>query len=129
MAATSPGRLSSLARVMPPAWHTSEQVRPPPWLAEDVLREEGQHGLVPDDYVPGRQDPVVLVREGEELGIRGPARQVGPEPQRLADRDPVILVPVDHQHRRPDGRDMQVRRILQVASGLRQWVTEMPAPV
>src|SRR6266702_8891576 len=73
MAATSPGRLSSLARVIRPAWHSSQQLRPPPGLAEHVLREEGQHGLVPDPDVPGGQDPVVLVREVEEPDVLRPA--------------------------------------------------------
>src|SRR5690348_9516149 len=92
MAATSPGRLSSWARVIPPSlarpgrWLVpgragSQQAGPLPGLAEHVLGQEGQHGLVPDHGVAGVEDPVVLVREVQELGVLDTPGQVGPQPQ------------------------------------------------
>src|SRR4051812_14679778 len=64
----------------------SEEARALPFLAEDVLSEEGEDGLVPDPRVAGGEDPVVLVREVEELGLGAVPGQVPPQPQRLADR-------------------------------------------
>src|SRR5690242_14077720 len=90
-------------------WGALEEAGALPWLAEDVLGQEGEDGLVPDPRVAGSQDPVVLVGEVEELGLGAVAVQVRPQPQRLADRHPVVLVPVDDQHRRADLGDVAVR--------------------
>src|SRR6516225_7774076 len=73
----------------------SEQARALPFLAQDVLGQEGEDGLVPDPGVPRAEDPVVLVREVEELGLGAVLGQVPPQPERLADRHPVVLVAVD----------------------------------
>src|SRR6185437_8450853 len=109
MAATSPGRLSSWARVIRPPWHMPATgprpyPRPPgplsaarargaralkeigavPGFAEEVGGEEGEHRFVPDHGVAGVQDPVVLVREVQELHARGPARVVSSAHRRSA---------------------------------------------
>src|SRR5215472_14940399 len=117
MAATSPGRLSSWARVIRPPWHTPpaylsparggvlHQIGAAPGFAEEMGGEEREHRFVPDHRVARVEDPVVLVREVQELHVRGPARaggQPGPQSQRLTYRDPVVLVPVDHHHRGGD---------------------------
>src|SRR5690348_4794451 len=87
----------------------SEEAGALPFVAEDVLGEEGEDGLVPDPRVAGGEDPVVLVGEVEELGLGAAPGQVPPQPQRLADRYPVVLVAVDDQHRRADTVDVPVR--------------------
>src|SRR5215470_843917 len=87
----------------------SEELGALPVLAQDVLGQEGEDGLVPDLGVARGEDPVVLVREVEELGLGAVLGQVPPQPQRLAHRHPVVLVPVDDQHRRADLRDVAVR--------------------
>src|SRR5579872_7209536 len=97
IAATSPGCLSRSARVtLPtlrgtvlatggrPPWHPLlQQRRTLPFLAEDVLGEEGEDGLVPDPRVARGEDPVVLVREVQELGLHPVPGQVPPQPQRF----------------------------------------------
>jgi hypothetical protein len=40
----------------------SKQLGTLPRLAQHVLAEEREHGLVPDRYVSGLEDPVVLVQ-------------------------------------------------------------------
>src|ERR1700689_3930222 len=107
----------------------SEQVGLPPRLAEHVLRQERVDGLVPDGHVTGLQDPVVLVGEVQEPGAWHLALCIRPEPQRLADRDAVVLVPVNHQHRRADLAEAPVGRVGGVALRLGNRVTENPAPV
>src|ERR1035438_4993937 len=109
IAATSAGRLSRSARAIKPTLWCSQQGGAFPGLIEDVLGQEGEDGLVPDARVARGQDPVVLVGEVEELRLRATAGQVPPEPQRLGDRYPVVLVPVNHQHRRADLADVQMR--------------------
>src|SRR3984885_12919876 len=69
----------------------SEQVGLPPRLAQHVLGQERVDGLVPDGHVTGLQDPVVLVGEVQEPAARHLALCVRPEPERLADRDAVVL--------------------------------------
>src|ERR1051326_2658931 len=115
IAATSPGCLSRSARAMTSPYGVPARALPPqpagalPFLAEDVLGEEGEDGLVPDPRVAGGEDPVVLVGEVEELGLGAGPGQVPPQPQRLADRDAVVLVAVDDQHRGTDPVDVPVR--------------------
>ena len=75
---------------------------------------------------------MVLVREVQELHVRGPARtggQPGPQAQRLPHRDPVVLVAVDHQHRSGDRIQVMVGRVRQVALRVRERVTKMTPPV
>src|SRR6266516_6016394 len=103
-----------------------------PGFTEEVDGQERQHGLVPDHGVARTQDPVVLVREVQELHVRGPARpggQPGPQAQRLPDGDPVVLVTVDHQHRGGDRIEVVVGRVRQVALRVRERVTEVTPPV
>src|SRR5690242_16558384 len=110
IAATSPACLSRSARAMPPPYGaaSSAQAGALPFRAPDVLGQEGEDGLVPDPGVARGEDPVVLVREVEELGLGTVLGQVPPQPQRLADRHPVVLVAVDDQHRRADPGDLAV---------------------
>src|SRR6202167_3385576 len=106
IAATSPGRLSRSARDMPQPYGRSQQRRTLPGLVKYVLGEEREDGLVPDPGVARGQDPVVLVGEVKELGLHAVPGQVPPQPQRLADRHPVVLVAVDDEHRRADLLDV-----------------------
>src|SRR5690242_18206597 len=115
IAATSPGCFSRSARAIASPYGAPVRAMPLqepgtlPFLAEDVLGEEGEDGLVPDPRVAGGEDPVVLVGEVEELGLGVVPGQVPPQPQRLADRHPVVLVAVDDQHWRADTVDVPVR--------------------
>src|SRR4029453_3589216 len=95
----------------------SEQRGPDPVLAEQVLVEEGQHRLVPDPDMRWGEDPVVLVGEVEKLGLDPAAGQVGPEPQGLADRHPVVALAVDDQHGRADPGQVAVGGVVPVALG------------
>src|SRR6266545_4446450 len=67
----------------------SQQLGAFPLLRPYVVSEEGEHGLVPHHRVARRQDPVVLVREVQELGLHLIAVEVEPLPERVADRHPV----------------------------------------
>src|SRR5580692_7565803 len=107
----------------------SEQVGLAPRLAEHVLSQERVDGLVPDGHVTGLQDPVVLVGEVQEPGTRHLALCIRPEPQRLADRDTVVLVTMNHEHWRADRAEAPAGRVGRVALGLGNRVTENPAPV
>ena len=78
--------------------------------------------------LPGREHPVVLVGEVEELRRDAALLQVVPEPQRLADRHAVVLVAVDDQHRRADRVGVAVRGVLLVALGLAQRVAPLLLP-
>src|SRR5689334_19854011 len=115
IAATSPGCFSRSARAMTPPYGAAadalslQEAGALPFLAEDVLGEEGEDGLVPDSRVAGGEDPVVLVGKVEELGLGAGPGQVPPQPQRLAHRHPVVLVAVDDQHRGADPVDVPVR--------------------
>ena len=64
----------------------SEQVGAAPLLAEHVLGEERGDRLVPDLHVSGREDPVVLVREVEELA---PAPRTAPRSYQSRRASPI----------------------------------------
>jgi hypothetical protein len=48
-----------------------EQIGALPGLAEHVLGQEREDGLVPDDRVTGREYPVVLIGKVKELHVLG----------------------------------------------------------
>src|SRR5690349_8527265 len=62
-----------------------------------VAGEEGVDGLVPEAGVLRAQDPVVLVRKDEELGVDAVHLERLEEEESLADRDAVVLLAVDDQ--------------------------------
>src|SRR6202044_1564766 len=106
----------------------SEEAGAAPGLAQDMLGQEREDGLVPDGGVTGGEDPVVLIREVQELGFGAVLVQVPPQPERLADRDAEVLVAVDDQHRRRDAGHGPGRRILLVALRGDQGGAELRSP-
>src|SRR3712207_6946058 len=60
--------------------------------------------------------------------FRSALLQVVPEAQPLADRHAVVLVAVDHQHRRADRVREAVRRVLLVPLRLAERVPPLPLP-
>src|SRR6266496_3380888 len=107
----------------------SQQARARPVLAENVLVEEGEHGLVPDPRIRRLQGPVVLVGEVEELRVHPAELEVRPQPQRLADRHAVVALAVDHQHGRADRVGEPVGGVLAVARGVPLRRAELAVPV
>src|SRR6266851_3901167 len=79
-----------------------------PILAQQVLVEPGDYGLVPHPGVLGLEDPVVLVGEVEELGGDTVALEVGPEAKGLPDGHPVVQFPMDDEDRRRDPSNVAV---------------------
>src|SRR3569833_3490203 len=71
-----------------------QELRATPLLAAYVLAEEGEHGLVPDPGVAGREDPVVLVREVEELRLHLVPYEIRPQPQGVVVWVVVVVVVV-----------------------------------
>src|SRR5262249_7468816 len=73
---------------------------PPPPSALEVPLEPGVHLAVPDERVPGLQDPVVLVREENQPRADTFGFVEVVDRERLIVGDAKVALPVHHEHRR-----------------------------
>ncbi len=70
--------------------------------------EEGENCFVPDHRMLGLEHPVILVREEQEfvrcraVGRRMVFGELRAEPKALTYRHTVVVIAVDHEHRRYD---------------------------